>query len=273
MLGNSGMQQLLRSPDTADIDRRREIDELVRDPGEAHLKWRELSATERLDVVTGMTKRFGSQFAQRFMAAVTAGKTERRVVYWGPGAGPTAEELVAHGWYFAGWERPLTAEWNVQVWVTPEGKFGRLDLRLQKPSTHAPAEVVPPQEPTSDELPAPLEAWRERLSKDRRFPDQWMLLNRLGIMRRMNQSLARLCKSDPLQEADALAAQTRFRGSYVNVKVALAEVDLGAVSQDLKQAFAKELDETLFVNDDVRLPCCEKHPDSAAFCESILPEN
>ena len=159
------------------------------------------------------------------------------------------------------------------MWVTPEGKFGRLDLRIQNPSTHAPAEAVPPQPVTSDELPPALEAWRERLSKDRRFPDQWMLLNRLGILRRANQSLARLCKSDPFQEAAALEAQTRFRGSYVNVRATLQDVDLGAVSQDLKQAFEKELDETLFVNDDVRLPCCEKHPDSAAFCESILPEN
>ena len=129
-----GSVMLQRQPDkTKQAERRREqqLEELARDPGEAHLAWKKLSEAERNVVVEKMRRRYGEPFAQQFLEEVKKGKPQIETHYYSRGIGPKPSELIQKG-YQRGWIEFIAADMEVEWWVHPSGRYIRIDIGTWK---------------------------------------------------------------------------------------------------------------------------------------------
>jgi hypothetical protein len=245
-LGNQHVQHLLQ--------RQQHLEELALDPGMAHSEWPRLNTSDRDAVVEKMRSHFGEAFAEQFLAVAAAGTGNSDVVYVQPRSGPGPVQLLARGYRRGGVEALGNAALSVEVWVHPRGSMIRRDISAGDFSA-----------------PLSLEEWAEALLREKAFPDQWMALERLIIMKKANAELATLCTSDPFNESKAQGAQGRFNGAYSYLRSTLLDLDMARVSRALSALFSRELAAALWENDLVREPCCEKRPRDPAFnCEPIL---
>jgi hypothetical protein len=108
------------------------LGDLARDPGEAHQAWKNLGATDRSTVLNAMENRYGKDFKDQFLAEVKKGKPQVEGSYYGPGLGPTADQLKARG-YKLGWIARGNAAVEVETWVHPSGKSVQRDISTWQP--------------------------------------------------------------------------------------------------------------------------------------------
>lgn len=123
------------------------LGDLARDPGEAHSAWKNLSASERSTVLNAMENRYGKDFKDQFVAEVKKGKPQLDGSYYGPGLGPTPDQLKARG-YKLGWIARGNAAVEVETWVHPSGKSVQRDISTWQPGSGTvkpPATKAPPK--------------------------------------------------------------------------------------------------------------------------------
>src|SRR6185369_11905940 len=125
------------------------LGDLARDPGEAHQAWKNLSATDRSTVLNAMENRYGKEFKDQFLAEVKKGKPQVEGSYYGPGLGPSPDQLKARG-YKLGWIARGNAAVEVETWVHPSGKSVQRDISTWQPG----GGTVKPPAPTLHPKPA-----------------------------------------------------------------------------------------------------------------------
>jgi hypothetical protein len=123
---------LQRSPDEPKQDRQKWLEELGRNPQDAHNSWKKLSGPESAMVLSLMAQRFGWPFAQQFLLEVEKGGPPAGEAYYGRGTGPTSEQLTARGYRLGGYFNTGAADIDVQVWFHPSGNSVRKDVSGRK---------------------------------------------------------------------------------------------------------------------------------------------
>jgi len=153
-----------RNPDKrAQAERRRQqqIDEMARDPAEAHRKWKKLSGPERLAVLVRMEKRYGASFSEQFLAEAIKGKPQISQHHFGRGVGPKPDELIARG-FRHGWNQFIAVDMENEWWVHPSGRKISRDISTWKPGETQPERAKPDEEqPEIQKPPPPPEGCKE----------------------------------------------------------------------------------------------------------------
>jgi len=135
---------LQRSPEEPkQTDRQKWLEELGRNPQDAHNAWKKLSGPEGAMVLSLMAQRFGWPFAQQFLAEVKKGGPPPGESFYGRGT-VTAEQLMARGYRLGGYFKTGAADIDVEVWFHPSGKMVRRDVSGRKEAPHTPIEECGP---------------------------------------------------------------------------------------------------------------------------------
>jgi hypothetical protein len=108
-MGNSNLALLLH------------LEELGRDPHQAHLEWRRLNTVQKLSVAERMRKHYGARFTRRFLMAARMGKGNPELRYYQLGVGPSPRELRAQGFVRGGAEITGMADVEIDWWFSPTG--------------------------------------------------------------------------------------------------------------------------------------------------------
>jgi len=124
------------------------LGDLARDPGEAHRAWKNLSPGERTTVLNTMEGRYGKAFKDQFLDEVKKGRPQVEGSYYGPGLGPSPDQLKARG-YKLGWIVRGNQGVQVETWVHPSGRSVQRDISTWKPgeggATKPGGSKAPPQ--------------------------------------------------------------------------------------------------------------------------------
>ena len=129
-----GSELLLRKPDKptqAELRQEHWLEELARDPDEAHQAWNKLSEVERFAVAAKMEARYGAPFARQFLNQAKKGKPQRLQHHYGRGSAPKPSELVKKG-YQRGWTEHIAADMALEWWVHPSGSHITIDVGTWK---------------------------------------------------------------------------------------------------------------------------------------------
>jgi Domain of unknown function (DUF4157) len=259
---------LQRKPDgdaEAKARREKQLEELARDPAEAHKAWKKLTPAERDAVTERMRRRYGEVFAQEFLGEVKKGKPQFDVVYYQPGVGPTREQLFARGYRRAGSEQTGNAGFEVEIWVHPVGKTVRRDVATWKfgtsgPGTKAGSEAgkQPAKKPPVVEPPTepPVTTARHEQA-----------LDFLEDMKTWNTALHSLCKADPFNLSEAENAEIEWNFAREAVRD-FKDLDWTGVYPD----FWKDVSELAEENLELRAACCKRDPTSYWFDCGTLPK-
>src|SRR5215216_703430 len=206
-VGSDVLQRKPDKPTQAEARRKQQLEELARDPGEAHQAWKKLSPLEKFTVQESMRRRYGGPFAQQFLDEVKKGKPQIQTSTYEFGAGPKPEQLRAGGFRRAGVESMGNVGWEIELWVHPSGRRIRRDISPwkfgtaepeKKPETEGkkPPIVEPPIEKPPPPPPPPPPACTE---------DEAMAL--LADMHAANNALQEVCTSEPFDLDKAEDAQ------------------------------------------------------------------
>jgi hypothetical protein len=238
-----GSDVLLRKPDKpTQAERRREqkLEELARDPGEAHRAWKKLSEVESSAVVGKMEVRYGRPFARQFLDEVKKGKPQRETRHYVRGVGPKPSELIKKG-YQRGWTEHIAADMQLELWVHPTGRYVAMDVGTWKPGsaetkkepgTKAPPAKLPPVMPQPPEPPL--------------TEEQERALDFLDDLQLRNNQLQDALTSDPFQRKKAQDAQAAWALSRAELRD-LKDLDMNNVYPD----FWKEVDAATVENTDL----------------------
>jgi hypothetical protein len=260
---------LQRKPDREAEDkarREKQLEELARDPADAHKAWKKLTPAERDAVTEAMRRRYGEVFAQEFLGEVKKGKPQFDLVYYQPGVGPTREQLVARGYRHAGSEQTGNAGFEVEIWVHPTGKKVRRDVSTWKfatsgpgmkpgsdagkPPVKKPPVVDPPIEP-----PVVTTARHEQA------------LDLLEDMQARNTALYALCEANPFDAGKAENAEIEWNFSREALRD-FKDLDWTGIYPD----FWKEVSESADENLELRAACCKRDPTNFWFDCGTLPK-
>ena len=244
-----GSVMLQRQPDKTKLAERRrdqQLEELARDPGEAHLAWKKLSEAERNVVVEKMRRRYGEPFAQQFLEEVKKGKSQIETHYYSRGMGPKPSELIQKG-YQRGWIQLIAADMEVEWWVHPSGRYIRIDVGTWKPGaaeaqkepgTKAPPVKLPPTDGPEGKVPPMTD-------------EQVKALDALEDLQNRNNELQEASFSDPYPKKKAQDAQSSWAMSRSILR------DLKNVNMDnVYPNFWKEVDAATAENDDLLKKLC-----------------
>lgn len=136
---------LQRSPEEPkQADRQKWLEELGRNPQDAHNAWKKLSGPEGAMVLSLMAQRFGWPFAQEFLMDAGKGGLPPGEAFYGRGTGPTAEQLMARRYRLGGYFNTGAADIDVEVWFHPSGGIVRKDVSGRKEAPRAPTEECDP---------------------------------------------------------------------------------------------------------------------------------
>lgn len=262
---------LQRKPDAnakAKARRDKQIEELVRDPADAHKAWSGLKQTERDTVTERMRLRYGDAFAQEFLDVVKKGKPQFDVVYYQPGVGPTREQLLARGYRRAGSEITGNAGIDVEIWVHPTGKTVRRDVSTwkfptseggEKPGTKSDskAEKPPAKKPRIVDPPEPPAKTTSRHEEALDFLDD---------MKKWNTALQSLCEANPfdLKAAEDAMIEANFAREGVRD---FKDLDWTGVYPDFWREVSELADELV----DLRRACCKHDSKNFWFDCGTLP--
>jgi murein DD-endopeptidase MepM/ murein hydrolase activator NlpD len=130
-----------------------QLENLARDPGEAHVAWKQLTEPERKEVLAKMEARYGKPFVQQFLEVVKKGTAQVETQNYQPGSGPSPERLRVLGYHLA-WKVVGNASIENEFWVHPSGKTVQRDVSTWTQGTVQPAkpaksDAVPDQSQTS----------------------------------------------------------------------------------------------------------------------------
>src|SRR5215217_8995003 len=137
-VGSDVLQRKPDKPTQAEARRKQQLEELARDPGEAHQAWKKLSPIEKFTVQESMRRRYGGLFVQQFLDEVQKGKPQIQTSTYEFGAGPKPEQLKAGGFRRAGVESMGNVGWEIELWVHPSGRRIRRDISPWKFGTAEP---------------------------------------------------------------------------------------------------------------------------------------
>jgi murein DD-endopeptidase MepM/ murein hydrolase activator NlpD len=104
-----------------------QLENLARDPGEAHVAWKHLTEPERKEVLAKMEARYGKPFVQQFLEVVKKGTAQVETQNYQPGSGPSSERLRVLGYHLA-WKVVGNAGVENEFWVHPSGKTIQRDV-------------------------------------------------------------------------------------------------------------------------------------------------
>lgn len=242
-----------------------QLEELSRDPEEAHKAWKKLTPEERDAVTESMRRRYGEDFSQAFLREAKKGRPQFDVSTYQPGMGPTREQLLARGFRRAGSERSGNAGFDVEVWVHPTGKTVRRDVSTWKFSTSeprtksgseagkSPAETSPIVKPPAE---PPVTTARHEQA-----------LDFLDGMKTWNTAIHSLCEANPfnLSEAENAVIEWNFAREAVRD---FKDLDW----TDVYPEFWNEVTELADENLDLRAACCKRDPSSYWFDCGTLPK-
>ena len=125
------------------------LGDLARDPGEAHRAWKNLSPTDRTTVLNTMEGRYGKAFKDQFLDEVKKGKPQLEGSYYGPGLGPTPDQLKSRG-YKLGWIVRGNQGVQVETWVHPSGRSVQRDISTWQPGAGEAAKPPDTKAPPTD---------------------------------------------------------------------------------------------------------------------------
>jgi len=134
------------------------MDDLARDPCEAHRAWKRLTWQEKLDVQGRLAALQGDAFSKQFLDAEQKGKVDCTVAYLEPGRAKR-DQLLSWGYRYFGEELTGTGDIVIEIWFHPTGKKIRRDISTVKwggePKTPGTTDKpgVPPKEPPIKEPP------------------------------------------------------------------------------------------------------------------------
>ncbi|MEO8577440.1 MAG: DUF4157 domain-containing protein, partial [Gemmatimonadales bacterium] len=237
---------LQRKPDgdaDAKARRDRQLEDMARDPADAHKAWKRLTPAERDIVTERMGRRFGEEFAKEFLDVVKKGKPQFDVDTYPYGQGPTPKQLTARGYRRGGSEQFGNAGWDIEVWVHPSGKTVRRDLSSWKFPTTGPgtkpggdAGKSPVKKPPV--VDPPIEPPVTTTSRHEEA------LDHLEDMKDRNTKLHALCEADPFNVADAESAEIEFNFAREAVRD-FKDLDWTGVYPDFWADVAELADENL----------------------------
>lgn len=200
-VGGHVVQRQPDKPTKAEVKLAKKLEELARDPGDAHLAWKSLGLAEQIAVVEKMRRRYGEPFAEQFLDEVKKGKPQVEVRYYQPGTGPNTEQLLARGYKWAGMEHLGNAAFEVEVWVHPSGVRVRRDV-----STWKFGEGEPGKKPATDAKTPPARV--QPTSPDRKPPMDERCKDVQTLGNAICDNAARICKiADELGD-DAAARES-----------------------------------------------------------------
>ena len=235
-VGSIGSDVLLRKPDKpTQAERRREqgLEELARDPGEAHQAWKKLGEMERIAVAERMRRRYGGPFAQQFLDEVKKGKPQIQTQNYQPGLGPKPDELIASG-YRRGWIVLGHAAAEVEWWVHPSGRRIQRDV-----STWKPGAAHPEKQPKSEAAAAKsLSSGKIKVKEPPKEPPlnekQDKALGLLDQLQDRNNELQDLLISDPIPwvEVRRRFSQSLDAGKKLDALVVDPDFDIIDVDPD-----------------------------------------
>jgi len=247
-----GSDVLQRKPDKpTQVERRREqqLEELARDPGEAHQAWKKLGEMERIAVAERMRRRYGGPFAQQFQDEVKKGKPQREKHHYARGLGPKPSELIKKG-YQRGWTQHIAADMALEWWVHPSGRYITMDVGTWKPGA-----AEPEKKPKTEVKKPPTEEKPLTEGPPTMDEKQVQALDLLDDLQLRNNEMQDLCTSDPFQRKEAHDAQSAWALSRAELRT-LKDVDMHNVYPD----FWKEVDAATAENDDLLDKCCKRDP-------------
>ena len=262
-VGSDVLQRKPDKPTQAEAKREQQLEELARDPGEAHQAWKKLSPKEQNAVVDKMRRRYGEPFAQQFLDEVKKGKPQIEVSTYQFGSGPKPDQLIASGYRRAGLEFTGNVGFEIEVWVHPSGRRIRRDVSPwkfgageseKKPESKVkkPPIVEPPiVDPPVDEKP-------------------YEAMELLADLLDRNKELKKLCtpEPEPFQSDDAENAQIDWDFARGELR-AFKDVDMSAVYPD----FWKEVADAEAENRALRRKCCKRDPTNYFFfCDELGSE-
>jgi len=241
----------------------KKLEELARDPAEAHKAWKKLTPAERDGVAEGMRRRYGEKFVQEFLDEVKKGKPQFDTLYYQPGVGPTREQLRARGFRRAGSEHTGNAGFDVEIWIHPSGKTIRRDISTYKFGTSGPgtepgseAGKASVQKPPVVEPPPEVAVTTTRHEQ---------ALDLLEDMKTWNTRLQALCEANPFDLSEAENAEIEWNFAREAVRD-FKELDWTGVYPDFWNEVSKLADENL----KMRAACCKRDPTNYWFDCSTL---
>jgi hypothetical protein len=191
LVRNNVLQRKPDKPTQAERRREQQLEELARDPGEAHQVWKRLSQMERIAVAERMRRRYGGPFAQQFLDTAEKGKPQIETQNYQPGSGPTPEQLIARG-YRRGWSVLGNAGVEVEYWVHPSGRRIQRDISTWKPG------AAEPEKSPKTEVKKPPTKKPPIVDKPPLNEKQLKALKLLDQMQEANNKLQDLVDSDPI---------------------------------------------------------------------------
>lgn len=239
--GSGLLQRQPDKPSRAEQKREQRLEDLARDPGEAHRAWKQLSEAERLAVEEKMERRYGAEFARQFRDEVKKGKPKLELHHYGRGVGPKPEELVATG-HRLGWTEMYSAELENQFWVHPSGELISRDISTwtsgapepkNEPENKTPPPKVPPPREIEEEPPPLTDQQREALDD-------------LEDLQLRNNELQDALNANPFPSKQAQDAQASWAFSRARLRE-LKDVDMHNVDPE----FWKDVDAATSENDDL----------------------
>jgi hypothetical protein len=161
-------------------DKPPDLGELAASPDKAHQRWPSLDEKQRSKVLELMTKRYGPDFASRFLEA-QKDKTRQTDLTrtYGPGTGPSEDKLRASG--FVPWAR---GPYN-EIWVHPSGETVMKVLDRSGPKTKPTEKEEDPLVADSAATVEGMQAWLDELRKldpkaegfEQAYTDFWQRLS------------------------------------------------------------------------------------------------
>jgi hypothetical protein len=234
----------------------RELDELARDPHEAHSVWKCLSERQKAEVLERMKDRFGEPFAQEFEAIATSGAARPVMEFLPRNSGRTSEQLRASRYRFAGMLRTGNTGVRVEVWVRPDGHTIQRDVSgaQERDEGGTLADPVPPGRETHPAEPVPLidnPVFLQSLP-----PEQSAALIAYKRMQEANARLSAACGPDADRRRIA-EAQRQFTQAQLDLKRQLGMLDIRSAMPE----YYRLIDDQVWKNEHLRRSCCQWYPD------------
>ncbi len=248
-VGSDVLQRKPDKPTHAEQRREQQLEELARDPGEAHQAWNKLSEKERNVVAERMRRRYGGPFAQQFLDEVKKGKPQREKHHYARGLGPKPSELIKQG-YQRGWTQHIAADMALEWWVHPSGGYITMDVGTWKPGAAEPGKT-----PKTEAKKPPTEKEPPTEEPPTMDDKQVKALELLDDLQLRNNELQDALTSDPFQRKKAQDAQSNWAFSRAELR-SLKDVNMDNVFPD----FWKEVDAATAENDDLLEKVFERDP-------------
>lgn len=236
-----------------------QLDELARDPRQAHLEWHRLDVAQKISVAERMRRRFGARFTRRFLIAARLGKATPEVRYYPRGSGPSPRELRAQGFVRAGEEITGIADVDIDWWFSPTGILVRRTRAAMEVAIESEEEEKDKGETPNVEVQSPQENLQV-IDLRGYTPVQLLRIAEKGL-----DDLHAYCKEDWFEGTTADLEETaefakEVKTQQFKVDSALATLKSALTKPDARPVtptFRKRVTEAEQRNETLRKLCCQ----------------